>query len=999
MLLLLEVKVAPVRINPMAHLSNKVDHLISVPFAMTRHFEDLCENVDDQWHIACDPAGSQLGSAGGTVYLLVDAWRKNGGSKSFLEWLRSSRKLIVHGGGRSRRLPAYSPCGKPFIPIPVTRSSVGERLDQTLIDFQFAGYRRILEAAPENIVAMVTSGDVLLRFDPPRSPIPQTDVVCFGMTVEPEIAQDFGVFFTDGNESKSIEFMMQKPTVDEIVVRSSKYPFLIDTGMWLLSERAVIALFAKSGWDAAAEKFPSDGPNSYDMYGEFGLALGEHPSVPDSELADLTSSVFPLNHPTFLHLGTNRQLIEAVSHLQSDAASKIAPLGSIRHPDIYIENAIFDPPVRRDANSMLWIENSIVGPTWKVAHHHVLTGIPANEWHVVLEPGTCIDFVPIGDQDFAVRVYGFDDKFSGEVGCPDTRWLGRSVTNWLMARGLSLGDAGIHPNTDIHDAPLFPVMSLDDIDGPFLEWLCASDPEQHSPFSRLWSDAARVSAQDLNQDANLSRLTKSRKENRLKIVPQLQKNAQGSIFYRLDLDATATLIASSDLDQSNSLSHATAPVQPGADPLLFSKAAMYRAAILRRHALKYRHIPHRNYSELIAEAEEQAFDYLRASLVNDDSLQVSPVIGVLEDQIVWGRSPIRLDLAGGWTDTPPYCLAHGGKVVNIAVDLNGQPPIQVYAKPSKDYEIVIRSIDLGIEQRIRTFDDLNSYAQPGSEFALAKAALALAGFLPRFNSERAYSTLHEQLREFGSGIEVSMVAAIPAGSGLGTSSILAATLLGTLSSLCRLNWSRADIVHRVLVVEQMLTTGGGWQDQVGGMYEGLKLCETGPGMSQQPTVRWLPESLFSQTYSNSRILLYYTGITRMAKNILQDIVRGMFLNRSQVIDTLSEIARNATSTANAIQLGDYSALFEAVRRSWELNQRLDAGTNPPEVQAIFDRLQGETIAGKLLGAGGGGFLLLLANDSQTGIRIREKLTNNPLNPRARMVDISTSQVGLTVTKS
>jgi len=51
-----------------------------------------------------------------------------------------------------------------------------------------------------------------------------------------------------------------------------------------------------------------------------------------------------------------------------------------------------------------------------------------------------------------------------------------------------------------------------------------------------------------------------------------------------------------------------------------------------------------------------------------------------EDQIVWARAPVRLDLAGGWTDTPPYTLRHGGRVVNLAVDLNGQPPIQVFCR-------------------------------------------------------------------------------------------------------------------------------------------------------------------------------------------------------------------------------------------------------------------------------------------------------------------------------
>src|SRR5436853_644743 len=95
--------------------------------------------------------------------------------------------------------------------------------------------------------------------------------------------------------------------------------------------------------------------------------------------------------------------------------------------------------------------------------------------------------------------------------------------------------------------------------------------------------------------------------------------------------------------------------------------------------------------------------------------------------------PARSDLAGGWTDTPPYCIEHGGRVVNLAADINGQAPIQVFAKLCDKPELVIRSIDLGVEERVRTYQELESFALPGSAFALAKAGLALAGFLPRFH--------------------------------------------------------------------------------------------------------------------------------------------------------------------------------------------------------------------------------------------------------------------------
>jgi galactokinase/mevalonate kinase-like predicted kinase len=338
-------------------------------------------------------------------------------------------------------------------------------------------------------------------------------------------------------------------------------------------------------------------------------------------------------------------------------------------------------------------------------------------------------------------------------------------------------------------------------------------------------------------------------------------------------------------------------------------------------------------------------------------------------------------------------------VVNLAVDLNGQPPIQVFAKLASRPELVLRSIDLGIERRVRTYDELDTFAEPGNEFALAKAAFALTGFLPRFHALGGYASLEEQMRQFGGGIELTLLSAVPKGSGLGTSSILAATVLATLGDLCGLEWDRNVLFTRTLALEQMLTTGGGWQDQAGGIFRGIKFIETSPGLAQKPTLRWLPEHLFDTDYANQVILLYYTGLTRLAKNILREIVRGMFLNSPEHLSVLEDIGANAEVGFRALQRVDYDDLAAAIRRSWELNQRVDSGTNPAAVQAILDPVEDYLAAAKLLGAGGGGYLLMLAKDKEAALRIRNTLAVRPPNPRARFVAFSLSTTGLQLTRS
>ena len=240
---------------------------------------------------------------------------------------------------------------------------------------------------------------------------------------------------------------------------------------------------------------------------------------------------------------------------------------------------------------------------------------------------------------------------------------------------------------------------------------------------------------------------------------------------------------------------------------------------------------------------------------------------------------------------------------------------------------------------------------------------------------------------------------MPAGSGLGTSSILGATVLGALANFCSLAWDTTDICSRTIALEQMLTTGGGWQDQYGGMLPGLKLLTTDAGALQRPVADWLPQALFTDPQYAGCHLLYYTGLTRTAKDILAEIVRRMMLNDRRTLDILDEMRLHAADTARDIQRCDFTAYGRDVLRSWELNKRIDCGTNPPAVQAIIDRIADYAIGYKLPGAGGGGFLYIVAKDPDAAARIRHILTSAPPNPRARFCEMSLSATGLKISRS
>ncbi len=165
-----------------------------------------------------------------------------------------------------------------------------------------------------------------------------------------------------------------------------------------------------------------------------------------------------------------------------------------------------------------------------------------------------------------------------------------------------------------------------------------------------------------------------------------------------------------------------------------------------------------------------------------------------------------------------------------------------------------------------------------------------------------------------------------------------------------------------------------------------------------PEVRWLPGRFFNGP-KKSRLLLYYTGITRIAHDILGEIVRGIFLNSSNRLETVHDIARTADFCHDAIQRDDFDAFTEAIRRSWNLNKQLDSGTNPPAVENLLDLAGDDLAAAKLLGAGGGGYLFMIAEDADAALRIKQRLEAQPPNDGARFVEFALSETGLQVTRS
>lgn len=923
--------------------------LLSLPPNLVGCFHEITGLSPEEYFCTNDPVGRKLGSGGGTTWLLEAchrAWARDG--EDFDTWLASGRRLILHAGGQSRRLPSYAPSGKILTPVPVFRWERGQRLGQTLLDLQLPLYERIMAQAPASLHTMIVSGDVYIRAAGQLPPVPEADVVCYGLWLDSSIATDHGVFVSDRRTPSVLKQMLQKPSVQELAELQKDHFYLTDIGVWMLSDRAVKLLMERSRRNGA------DGDiTEYDLYGEFGCALGTDPTVADDELSKLSVAVLPLPGGEFYHYGTSSEMISstlAVQNIVNDQR-EIMHRGRKPHPSIFIQNSVTETAVTR-FNTNLWIENSHIGRCWTLSHDNVITGVPRNEWAVTLCAGQCVDVVPVGERSYVLRPYRIDDKFAGRR----------------------------------QQLKIFPV--FDDVEemGRALAWMLATEyiPERLTNLSLPPAPELEghrlMSAEEISTEANLVRLVAQRRAFRRENWPALAANYEHSVFYQLDLDDAARQFAAEAIPLPR-------PVAGDAPLMTRIHDAMFRSEVKRLTGGEWQ------------EDGNRAFSLLREGLTEPVLAErQQPRMSVYSDQIVWGRSPVRIDIAGGWTDTPPFCLMEGGNVINLAIELNGQPPLQTYVRPCREPHIVCRSIDLGAVEVIDTYEQLADFMHVGSPFAIPKAALVLAGFQPGF-SQINYPSLRAQLEDFGCGIELTLLSAIPAGSGLGTSSILAATVLGAVSDFCSLAWDKNEIGRRTLVLEQMLTTGGGWQDQFGGVLHGVKLLQTQRGFNQAPLVRWLPDDIYTQPEYAQCHLLYYTGITRTAKNILSEIVRRMFLNHNAEQQMLRDMKAHTMNMYEAIQRQDFLQMGRLVRTTWQQNQTIDSGTNPDEVRRLTELVDDLCLGYKLPGAGGGGYLYMVAKDPEAAGRIRKVLNDNRLNANARFVEMSLSKKGLQVSRS
>ncbi|KAM9854214.1 L-fucose kinase isoform 1-T1 [Aulostomus maculatus] len=340
--------------------------------------------------------------------------------------------------------------------------------------------------------------------------------------------------------------------------------------------------------------------------------------------------------------------------------------------------------------------------------------------------------------------------------------------------------------------------------------------------------------------------------------------------------------------------------------------------------------------------------------------------------------PARLDLAGGWSDTPPIAFEHGGSVTNVAVKVDGRHPIGARARRIREPCLLLVSHmggwDSGVPTEIvcDSLDDLRDYCQPHAPGALLKA-VCVCSSLVTLSSQQPLR--HQLMERWGGGVELHSWSVLPTGSGLGTSSILAGALLAAVYRCTGQTYNTDSLIHAVLHLEQILTTGGGWQDQVGGLVGGIKVGRSQASLPLRVEVERLspPEDFLVSL--EQRLLLVYTGKTRLARNLLQDVVRSWYSRLPSMVNNAQQLVSNSEECARFCSEGSLVGLGQCLDRSWQQKKLMAPGCEPVSVRVMMESLRPLVLGQTLAGAGGGGFLYLLTREPHQQQAVLQVLNN------------------------
>lgn len=311
-------------------------------------------------------------------------------------------------------------------------------------------------------------------------------------------------------------------------------------------------------------------------------------------------------------------------------------------------------------------------------------------------------------------------------------------------------------------------------------------------------------------------------------------------------------------------------------------------------------------------------------------------------EIIRAKAPLRVSFAGGGTDVPEYYEKHGGAVLSTTI--NRFAYVSLY--PRDDTTISIRSVDMEYSVKY----DLRSEPQYDGVLDIAKAAI--------------------QRMEVKQGFALDIRSDAPAGSGLGGSSALTAAIIAALANFAKRKYSSHELAELNYTIERIdLKISGGKQDQYASTYGGfnvIQFAESGVSVSPLRLDRSVIDDL------EAHILLCYSGGIRGNANLIDKQIERLRKKEGDTVAAMASLQKQVWLMREALECGDLLKFGELLQAGYEakkmMNPYITEGTN---INALYTAaIQRGAIGGKLLGAGGGGYLAFyVPTERQHDVRI------------------------------
>ncbi len=913
-----------------------------------------------------DPDGRRIGSGGATLHALqtlqrVDPDRDCAGL----------RILLIHAGGDAKRLPWANLLGKAFIPLPLLADP--DEAAPTLLDHLLALCAPLaMRLLGGGLVTL--SGDVLPLCELGALHPPEDEALVVTTPVSLDQASRHGVI-RDGGRGV-VDMLLQKQDPDELTAAGAVLAggsALLDTGVLCFRGTALQGLLAAAAYRPDPVEICLDAGCELSLYEELVGAMvpanradvAEHPAgrVLLPCLHDCRLRHQRVDDLRFLHFGTTAEYLEDLARPWRGRMQRriLARHGLLLHPDATLIDSDLDPAVPVGSASMIY--GSRLGPGTAVGNRCLLLHVDCTD-ELRVPDHRCLWQVPLGGTDMVTLCCGVDDN--PKAGLAEATFVNRSLTGWLAEHTIEAGELWpADRHTSLWTARLFPRHPEDATPWDIVRWLSGGTPDAGT--LRRWRQSERLSMAQVAREAQAERFRK-----------RLAALADGLVLDCIENGARHG--QERDLRTLGQRLHGPAgrerltAVLDGELPALIPDS--------RRQRIRADLYATLGRTGETAAAGRRAFAAVGEEVARAVGDAACPTLSGLEPGTrIAVTLPVRFDIAGGWSDTPPWCLERTARVLNLAVRLDTESGRADGGAAGEASSGIVDPVMVGIESLDRPLwilesadgdhrAELDGAAVQASRsdlsdpFHLARSCLELAGF----GSHAGGIT---------QGLHLRTRTDIPRGSGLGTSSILGAAILTALQQLAGRPDDPETISRLVLQLEQRMGTGGGWQDQVGGLHPGAKVIESRPVSPLRLAVTPIPLPPAVVAELESRLVLAFTGQERLAKNILQ-IVVGRYLQRNgRLIGAIRQLVDLADRGRDALARGDLDRVGAVMTAAWRAHQILDPHCSNPQVDRLLAKVHRYSCGHKLAGAGGGGFCAIMARDAEAAELIRATLNAMP----------------------